>query len=186
MSGLVDTLRHWRQGAPRVVHLAFEVVGEAEVVPEVELERGGGDVARVGEAVGLHRVGALLLQSQGVLEIAHRQLEEAQRDVAVPAMAEEPHLARMGFDARGVDGNRIAEAAEVGGAPPKPQDVVDLVRIVIEVALRFLQQPLVSRPGAVGERGRVERVAEQRIKSAARAGAEAGGGHGGTRGQCRK
>ena len=64
-----------------------EIVREAGVIPDVEVQGARGDVADVGEAVRLDLVRRAPNQGRRMLQVRNCQIEEAYADVAVPPVA---------------------------------------------------------------------------------------------------
>jgi hypothetical protein len=115
-------------GRERPIEVSSQVTGEAEVVPDVRVERARRQVARVGEPVGLDFVGAFRDQPRRGLEVRDGGVEPARRDVAVAAVSEEAGLGREFLDPRREDRDGFPVAAEIRRPAPEPDDGLGIVR----------------------------------------------------------
>jgi hypothetical protein len=97
-----------------------------------------------------------------LLQIGDREIELADRDVAVAAMAVQARLVRMLRDAARVDVDGVAEASEVGEAAPQPDRGIRAFRIAIVVGPRPREIGLEPRLRLAGRRRRDQWLAEQR------------------------
>jgi len=143
----------------RGLELPGQVVRQAEVVPDVEVQCARRHVPRVGEAVGLDLVGHPLDLPGRRRQIRDREVEAAQRDVPVAAMPVEPCVVRVPVDACREDGDRLAIPPEVRQAPAEPDRRVCASRIRVEDRAGLGETGLALRPFVRGEVGREQRPA---------------------------
>ena len=137
--------------------VALQVVGEAEVVVDRELQGRRGGALRVGARLGL--VLLALHERGGARQIGNGLVELPHRDVAVAAVAQQPRVVRVLREAAGEGLDRLAVAAEVGVAAAEPDRGVGAVGVL---------QELGRRRGEVGVEGLLPRRASARGRRAAR------------------
>ncbi len=112
----------------RAFVIAGEIVGEAEVIPDVGVEGRDRDAESIRKTVGLDLVVGALDERGGVFEVGKGLLELTGRDETVATVAVEAGILGVEFDAVGVDANGIPVAAEVGGSAAIPDDGLDIGR----------------------------------------------------------
>src|SRR5688500_6487513 len=111
--------------------IAFEVMSEAQVIPDVRLQRAGGNVAGIRQAVRFDLVGPALDQSRRFFKIGDRVIETSQSDETMAAMSIQSSVSRESLDAVCENTNRIFVTSEVRGASSEPDDPISGVSIFL-------------------------------------------------------
>ena len=127
--GSVRNFQTLAVGFESVVLLSREVIGQAEVISNVEVQRAGWNVARVGLAVGFDFIRFALNQLICLLKVADRTIEAPHSDVAMAAMPVEAGVRRKERDAFGVSFDGLGETAEIGEPASDPNDCVSTLRV---------------------------------------------------------
>src|SRR5688572_17502893 len=102
-------------------------MGQAQVVPDIELQRAGRNVAGIRLTVRLNLVGLPSYQLRGFLKVLDRKLKPSQRDVTMASMSIEPSISGKFVDAVGKDLKRFSEATEITQSPSQPDDCIRIV-----------------------------------------------------------
>ncbi len=121
----------------RLVVLAGEIVSKPEVVPDIELERAGGNVARIGLPVGLDLVTLAFDQLRRFLQIANGEIKLPQRDVSMTAVSIKASVRRMERDAFRVRVDCFGETTEIGKTAPQPDDCIRVFGVGVVPRLGF-------------------------------------------------
>jgi hypothetical protein len=152
----------------RPLEVAGQVTREAEVVPDVRVQRARRDVPGVREPVRLDFVGRPGDEPSGRLEVRGRDVETPDRNVPMPAVTVELRVRREFRDSGREERDRVAVAAEVRGPTTGPDVGVGVLRLFLEAGpcVREARLPVALRLRV--ERGREERLAEERPRLGAR------------------
>ncbi len=122
-------------GIDRLSELAFQVVGEPEVVPHVEVQR----ARPASDAARLDFVRFAADELRAFRQIGDRLVEIAHADVAVSAEPVEARVLGIEIDALAEGVDSVVITMEVAEPSAEPDDVVGLLRIGRVLRLGLLQ-----------------------------------------------
>src|SRR5688500_14816309 len=106
-------------------------MSEAQVIPDVRLQRAGGNVAGIRQAVRFDLVGPALDQSRRFFKIGDRVIETSQSDETMAAMSIQSSVSRESLDAFSKHTDCIFVTSEVRGASSEPDNSISGVSIFL-------------------------------------------------------
>ena len=126
-------------GAHCAFEIAIEIIGQAEVVPDIGVRCAGGNIVLVWLAIRLDFIRYAIDELTSDLQIGYGLLEFSDRNMAVATMPQHFVIIRVKVQPRRVNFNRFVVAPQISSAAAKPDNIFRIVRISIERGLRLGQ-----------------------------------------------
>ena len=164
---VVVDLRHFHAFAICVEgcrEIALHVMREAEVIPDVRLQRAPRNACGIRRAISLDFIGRAADEPRRAREISDRLIELADGDVSVAAMPVEPRSVGMRGDRAREGSDGLAESPKIREAAADPDRRVEAVGTPREVGARLIQIGFEPRPLLRRQLGGEKRLSRERYR----------------------